>query len=552
MGATIGPRLSIARDPGDTIEQVRAKERALAALVGSDALMTRWKTVGDLWCAGWFGVKAACHAGTLGALVDEVLGRGPVLPPRTSTPLLSAVRAAAARERFFHWTLEFPEVFYSEDGRLLPAPGFDAVIGNPPWETLRGDRGNADVRRRAADASSCLTVFTRSSGVYRLQSGGHANLYQLFLERALSLARPGGRVGLILPSGFASDHGCAALRRHAIDHTAIDTFVTIENRAGLFPIHRGLKFVLLASTAGGATSLLPCRSGVRSLDLLEQLPDDDVDPHAVPLSRALLERLSGDQLAIPEIRSAADLSIASRLAFSVPALGDCDGWQVTFGRELNATDDRRHFVDLRKTRRPAPGHLLPVVEGKQIQPFVVDIDASNFHIPEQTAAHLLGAGTTFRRTRLGYRDVAASTNRLTLIAALIPTGAVTTHTVFCLKGKADQALQHFLCGIFNSFVANYLVRLRVGTHVTVSIMNRLPVPRPARDSAAFVEIAALSARLGAGGGDLIARARLQARVAELYSLTAWEFQHVLSTFPLVGAEERAAALQAFSERGDAI
>jgi len=548
MGATIGPRLSIARDPGDTIEQVRAKERALAGLLAGDAPLTRWKTVADLWCAGWFGVKTTSQPGTFGALVDEVLGRGPVLPRHTSAPLLSSVHAAAARERFFHWTLEFPEVFYSQDGRLLPGPGFDAVVGNPPWETLRGDRGDADTRRRAADAFSCLTTFTRSSGVYRLQGGGHANLYQLFLERALSLARRGGRVGLILPSGFASDHGCAALRRHAIDHTAIDTFVTVENRGGLFPIHRGLKFVLLAATAGGATSSLPSRSGVRSPEVLEQLPDDGVDPEAVPLSRALLERLSGEQLAIPEIRTAGDLSIASRLAFSIPALGDRDGWHVTFGRELNATEDRRHFVE----GRPATGRLLPVVEGKQIHPFVVDTDTSRFHVPERTAARILDADTTFRRARLGYRDVAASTNRLTLIAALIPAGAVTTHTVFCLKGEADETLQQFLCGVFNSFVANYLVRLRVGTHVTVSIMNRLPVPAPARDSAAFVEIAALSARLGAGADDPIARARLQARVAWLYSLTAVEFQHVLGTFPLVDAEERAAALHAFSERRDAL
>lgn len=552
MGAAIGPRLSIARDPGDTIEQVRAKERALAAVRARDAPMARWKTVADMWCAAWFGVKAAGQPGTFGALVDEVLGRGAVLPRHTSGPLLSSVRAAAERERFFHWTLEFPEVFHAEDGHLLPLPGFDAIVGNPPWETLRGDRGDADTRRRAADASSCLTTFARSSGVFRLQGGGHANLYQLFVERALSLARRGGRVGLILPSGFASDHGCAALRRYTIDHTGIDTFVTVENRAGLFPIHRGLRFVLLAATADGATTSLPCRSGVRSLDTLEQLPDAGVDPEATPVSRHLLERLSGDQLAIPELRSSFDLSIASRLAFSLPALADGGGWHVTFGRELNATDDRRHFVCGQRRPGAQCGRLLPVVEGKQIHPFAADIGASRFYVPERAAAGLLDAAATYRRARLGYRDVAASTNRLTLIAALVPAGAVTTHTVFCLKGVADENLHQFLCGIFNSFVANYLVRLRVGTHVTVSIVGRLPVPVPARDSAAFLEIAALSAKLGAGGGGPIHHALLQARVARLYSLTDTEFDHVLDTFPLVDITERAAAAQAFSGRHDAI
>ena len=52
-------------------------------------------------------------------------------------------------------------------------------------------------------------------------------------------------------------------------------------------------------------------------------------------------------------------------------------------------------------------------------------------------------------------------------------------------GEIDDDEQAFLCGIFNSFVANYLVRLRVGTHVTTSIIGRLPVPRPPRDSAVF-------------------------------------------------------------------
>ena len=36
--------------------------------------------------------------------------------------------------------------------------------------------------------------------------------------------------------------------------------------------------------------------------------------------------------------------------------------------------------------------------------------------------------------------------------------------------------QYFLCGLFNSFVVNYLVRLRVSTHVTTALVERLPVP----------------------------------------------------------------------------
>jgi Eco57I restriction-modification methylase len=553
IGATVAPRLSIACDGGDTIEQVRGKERLLATLLCDDAPLARWKAVADLWCAGWFRDTPG-PAGPFAALVDAIIGRGAVLPGHVSGPLVAEARTIAERERFFHWTLEFPEVFYDQNGRVMDAPGFDAVIGNPPWEMLRAHRGNPAARRTWGETPSRLTAFARTSGVYAHQGDGHANLYQLFLERALSLARTGGRLGMVLPSGFASDYGCAQLRRHVLDRSAVDTLVSIENRDGLFPIHRGLRFLLMTSTVGAATAALRCRFGVRSPDVLDELPDLGVDPGALTVSRELIVRLTGDQLAIPDLRTPADLSIAAKIASTIPALGDTAGWNVAFGRELNATDDRQHFIAAepganlvsRDSRHGRGGdRRLPVIEGKQVRPFLVDAAASRFYIPERVAATLLCGEGTFRRARLAYRDVAASTNRLTLIAAVLPPGVVTTHTLFCLKDAIGDVAQQFLCGVFNSFVANYLVRLRVGMHVTVSIVERLPVPRPSSDLPAFQQIARLSRALAQWPDDRDAAAAIQAHVAQLYGVTPAEFQYVLDSFPLVATDERVAAMRAF-------
>jgi hypothetical protein len=141
--------------------------------------------------------------------------------------------------------------------------------------------------------------------------------------------------------------------------------------------------------------------------------------------------------------------------------------------------------------------------------------------------------------------VASATNRLTLIAAILPQGSVSTHTLFCLRSSLPLRAQHFLCGLFNSFVLNYLVRLRVTTHVTTAIVERLPVPRLTEVPATFREISSLS-RVLSRRDDPAAAARLQATVAALYQLTVAEFEYVLGTFPLVDEEERAAALRAFS------
>ena len=133
-------------------------------------------------------------------------------------------------------------------GEPLPAPGFDAIVGNPPWEMLRGDRGDADTRDTARTAAAKLTHFARGSGVYTAQGDGHVNLYQLFLERSLALLRHGGRLGMVLPSGLATDRGAAPLRRALFDRTHVDTLVSLENRERMFPVHRSLKFLLVSAT----------------------------------------------------------------------------------------------------------------------------------------------------------------------------------------------------------------------------------------------------------------------------------------------------------------
>jgi hypothetical protein len=521
----------------DTLDQVRAKERLFSQLQSAGSPLARWKEIADLWCSGWFGTgKPAVSRATFDALIDSAAGRQGALPEPVADEVLGRGRDRARQERFFHWELEFPEVFHGADGMPLASPGFDAVIGNPPWEMLRGDAGDAGARCRAAAAGAALTRFARGSGIYRLQGRGQANLYQLFLERGLALLRHGGRLGLVLPSGFSSDHGCAALRRYVLSSTSVDSLAVVENRERLFPIHRGLKFVLLTLSNRGATTRLPLRCGIRSAVEFDRLPHTGDDAAAVEVSVRLIEQLSGEQLAIPELRTPIDVRIAGRIAFQFAAAGDEAGWHLAFGRELNATDDCRRFNQ--------SGRGLPVVEGKQVQPFEVNVGASRHHIDPAAAEEALGR-RPFEEPRVAYRDVASSTNRLTLIAAVLPRGTITTHTLFCLKTAVEDEARHFIAGMFNSFVANYLVRLRVTTHVTVAIIERLPLPKPDRSSIHRRMVSECARLLAVKAGDLDANANLQAAAARLYALDRDAFEHILGTFPLVDRRLRDASLASF-------
>ena len=120
----------------------------------------------------------------------------------------------------------------------------------------------------------------------------------------------------------------------------------------------------------------------------------------------------------------------------------------------------------------------PVIEGKYLHPFQVRVDEARFVVaPEhREAVHARVPGLT--RHRLAYRDVASATNRLTLIAAIVPPHVVTTHTLFCLRSPLALDAQYALCGLMNSFVANYFIRLRVSTHVTLASLDHLPMPPP--------------------------------------------------------------------------
>jgi hypothetical protein len=534
-------RFSLESTPNDTLDQVRAKERAFAAATSRDAALSRWKRVADVWCATWF-TGAAVPASAFGALTDAALTGRSALPAQRADDYLAAADASAVAHRFFHWELEFPEAFFNRDGVRTAQSGFDAIIGNPPWEMIRADMGSRDARSQSRADTRLVLRFTRDAGIYTAQSSGHANRYHLFVERAIDLTRTGGRIGLVLPSGLATDYGSAPLRKRLLTRCDVDAIVGLDNHRGVFPIHRSVRFLLVTATAGSPTRRIACRLALDDPAELEAIgePTDAAHASTIGVTPELLERISGPDLTIPFVRDRMDLAIVERAASLFPALGSGDGWSASFGRELNATDDRDAFQA--PAARPGARHL-PVIEGKHLEPFRIAIDSVARVIAPADARRLLRSDR-FDHPRLAYRDVASATNRQTLIAAVLPAGCVSTHTVFCLRTPLPRRAQEFLCGLFNSFVVNYLVRLRVTTHVTTATVERLPIPTSGIAPATFREIAAL-AHLLSRAADPRALARLNARVAELYQLSTSEFEHVLRTFPLVPIEAREETLKLF-------
>ena len=136
----------------------------------------------------------------------------------------------------------------------------------------------------------CGSRATRVS--IRRQGRGHANQFQLFVERALQLTRPGGRIGLIVPASLLTDEGSEPLRRGLIAANQLDTVTVFDNRRALFPIHRSVRFATFTAARNGRTTAIRCRFGVTDPAAVDATPQ-------VTLTPRLVEQLSGPGLAIP-------------------------------------------------------------------------------------------------------------------------------------------------------------------------------------------------------------------------------------------------------------
>ncbi|MBN2447429.1 MAG: hypothetical protein JXO22_11915, partial [Phycisphaerae bacterium] len=200
----------------------------------------------------------------------------------------SLVDDSAVHPRAMNWAAAFPAIFtvaqppsaeiQTQPAAAVPPAGFDCVIGNPPWERLKlqereffslsapeiaGAVSAADRRRLiaamesanpelhgrylAAQASAERTLdYARTSGRYPLTGKGDINTYVLFAELARAIVAADGRVGLLVPSGIASDNTTKEFFNTLMSEQSLVCLYDFENKRPFFPdVHRSFKFSAL-------------------------------------------------------------------------------------------------------------------------------------------------------------------------------------------------------------------------------------------------------------------------------------------------------------------
>ncbi len=161
----------------DTLAEVQEAEQLYRQVI--EEVTARARQLADVWTARLFGLPELDET-VWNGLARFVLHGGFEMPQYGR--ILTQARDLAAQYRFFHWELDFPEVFFDRNGQFLPGAGFDAVIGNPPY-----------VRQEQVSAIKPYLAQAHNA-VY----DGVADIYVYFYHQGLELLRPNGRLSYIV------------------------------------------------------------------------------------------------------------------------------------------------------------------------------------------------------------------------------------------------------------------------------------------------------------------------------------------------------------------
>jgi hypothetical protein len=452
--------LELARTPDVTIEEAEQSKRLFKSFEDG---MEPYKAALDIWVSRDFGNKLAQEYLTLVGqnYIEEIRSGGKGLPPEYRE-VISKAKAIGEEKSFFHWDLEFPEAFIDlerKDWKLKEQQGFDAVIGNPPYDVLSTEELGYDV-------SQDITYY-RSYNLYLGAVRGKLNLYKLFICRAMSLAGKDGSLSFIVPMTLLGDDQSQGVRSSLLMNAGLMLIESFPQKDD--PKRRVFTEAKLATTVfvtkGQFTNDNFCvrthPSNFIKEDCSQQLrikPDE-------------IKVLDPDNLSIPSCTQR-DWDIVMHILRSrATRLGNLA--KLSQG-EVNETTCRE-FLSLRNDNplvlRGASISLYAVREASQGTPLRLNIREFLKNKSRDSKAW------DHTQVRVGLQRKAPQNNFRRLIAAPIEKGEFCFDSVSYVTQNASKINLNLLLALLNSTLLDWYFRI-LSTNSTINEyqFNLLPVP----------------------------------------------------------------------------
>jgi len=195
--------------PSDTVEQIREKEKFYNDF---RKITTRFQDVADVWTSVYFGNDEVFN--WYAKLEKNLRATDEEWERLSHERWFKKAKEIADEKRFFHWELEFPEVFF-EGHQRKENPGFDAVVGNPPWASLKGKFRIANFD----DQEALYLSIAFPDNTYM------PNLFEYFIGTALKLVQIGGRHSFIVPDRLGFNANLRYLRSQILQDTKIKSLL---------------------------------------------------------------------------------------------------------------------------------------------------------------------------------------------------------------------------------------------------------------------------------------------------------------------------------------
>ena len=546
-----------AMDDG-SLEDVQAKEKRYADLVGSTGYQSA-RLLADAWCAAFVWKKDK----TTDDCITESWFRRIEANPHCLPPWMrEEIERHRDQYQFFHWQLAFPDVFAVPREDELPNNkradwhgGFDAVIGNPPWDLVAADQGE-----RAQEA------FARQQYLYKSNEytvlSGRRDLYKLFLVRGSLLPSPKGVLGILTPFGGFVEDDSRNLRHVLYDEGSVLELRHFQNhRKSFFPhVHASYRFC--------AFVYAPTRHLPHRFTTVARLPEEIASQVDVEITRDRFDEQLGNERAAILYPSGPHALIHQSLTKRFTQIRNC-AFEVT--AEFHASTDKN--LTTKDGAYPANWVLL---KNRNIHQFDYRFSppeayVAHKHVVERLVRKSLSPDVWLESPRLVFRDIARNDDERTLIACLAPPGHLSSYDTplaipnCLLGGNLTQSLL-FYCAVFNSFLFDFLIRPYVDKHVKGYTLNRVAWPvaeesftssgvAPQWVASRVLELVYIEhpthtcLRICGYDGQpfrwdnerrLLIRCELDAAFFHLYGIERDDVDYIMETFPIVKRKDEAA------------
>ncbi len=465
--------------------------------------------------------------------------------------ILGQARMLIAEENFLNWQVTFPGIWSDwEEDELIG--GFHAVIGNPPWDRMKlqevewfterrreialaqrssdrkkmikaleeeGDPLARDYAIAAQRASDGLSM-ARKGGDYPLLSGGDVNLYSLFVERAMTVVKDTGYVGLIVPSGIASDKTAAKFFKGVATEGRLKALYDFENKKVFFPhVHASFKFCAFVASPSPTDAEAKCAFYLHSVDEL-------ADPNrCFELSADDFARVNPNTGTAPVFISQRNAALTTQVYGNAPVLVDRSGdevinqWPIKYATMFHMANDSHFFRTKEELEEQEGAYLvgsnlweskegqwLPLYQGRSIEAYDHRFAGVDFN-PENIRRGYVSVGTSEEQHSdpsfqikfqyfvpkeelpadvgqdflIAYRRSTATTNARTMVSAISPWAGYGDSVFLLLPSKElsgpDWArVTSLLQANFMSIPFDFTARNKLqGQNFSWYILEQLPV-----------------------------------------------------------------------------